>query len=273
MKKYLFLFFFSGALALSVSSCSAPEYRPTDGNYSFIIKKVKGKRQWGIVHKSKKTEYIPCQYDSIFSAYGAPYNIKKLFVGIKNGKMYALDTWKGELLGGRGITSLVSSEDKDRLHNNSYVGGGVFEEAKTDEGIMFFHLSSSGTSWVEFGPAEALFWHPERILCKKNGKWAVLWGEYNEKYPQAITPYIYDAIIAVGYTYFWVKKDNKWSAIDNEGKPIHKSQAILNKYLKLPSLNSKQFGESERTNLYSKVSVEEASYIAVDPFSADYVAW
>lgn len=39
---------------------------PTDGDCKFVIKKVDGKRQWGMVSAWDEREYIPCQYDSIF---------------------------------------------------------------------------------------------------------------------------------------------------------------------------------------------------------------
>ena len=38
-----------GILAFVMSSCSSTEYRPTDGDCKFVIKKVDGKRQWGMV--------------------------------------------------------------------------------------------------------------------------------------------------------------------------------------------------------------------------------
>ncbi|CCZ08418.1 WG repeat-containing protein [Culturomica massiliensis] len=260
-----------GIMSLALSSCNSPEYRPTDGNCSFIIKKIDGKRQWGIVHKSGKTEYIPCQYDSIFSAYNSPYYIKDLFIGVKNGKMYALDTWRGELLGGRGFTSLVSSKQK-APHNKSVSGGGpLFEEAKTDEGIMFFYLPT-GTKWVEFGPAEAVLWGGT-ILSKKNGKWGILWGKDSKKYLSPITPYIYDAVISVRGQYFWVKKDGKWSAIDLDGKPVRKSQSLLNKYLSMPSMDNEEYQRKERSALFRKISIQEASYISVSWTEADYISW
>lgn len=78
---------------------------------------------------------------------------------------------------------------------------------------MFFRQNINA-EWIEIGPAESLFWGREIILSKRNGKWAVLWGEKSEKYLNEITSYMYDAVINVGEVYFWVKKDGKWSAID-----------------------------------------------------------
>jgi len=72
-------------------------------------------------------EYIPCQYDSIFSVYDAPYNIKDLFVAVKDGKMYAW-TYRGKpLFDGKAITSLTSVKKKDaQLHNSDIGGGAIF---------------------------------------------------------------------------------------------------------------------------------------------------
>ncbi|WP_302568129.1 WG repeat-containing protein [Culturomica massiliensis] len=260
-----------GVMSLAMCSCNSPEYRPTDGKCSFIIKKIDGKRQWGMVSSGSGQEYIPCQYDSIFSAYGHPYHIDELFIAVKDGKMYAW-TYRGkQLLNGRGFTSLVSSKYDDRLHNSSVYGGGLFNEAQTDEGIMFFYLPT-GTKWVEFGPAEAVLWGGT-ILSKKNGKWGILWGKDSKKYLSPITPYIYDAVISVRGHYFWVKKDGKWSAIDLDGKPVRKSQSLLNKYLSMPSMDNEEYQRKERSALFRKISIQEASYISVSWTEADYISW
>ena len=260
-----------GVMSLAMCSCNSPEYRPTDGKCSFIIKKIDGKRQWGMVSSGSGQEYIPCQYDSIFSAYGHPYHIDELFIAVKDGKMYAW-TYRGkQLLNGRGFTSLVSSKYDDRLHNSSVYGGGLFNEAQTDEGIMFFHLPLGEIKWVEFGPAESVFWGSETILSKKDGKWGILWGEKSEKYLSPITPYIYDAVISVAEIYFWVKKDGKWSAIDRNNKPIRKSFSLLNKYQKLPNLDFDQLIQAKRDVKDAKLSIQEASYIEVS--DSKYTAW
>ena len=116
-----------GILAFVMSSCSSTEYRPTDGDCKFVIKKVDGKRHWGMVSAWDEREYIPCQYDSIFSVYDAPYNIKDLFVAVKDGKMYAW-TYRGKpLFDGKAITSLTSVKKKDaQLHNSDIGGGAIF---------------------------------------------------------------------------------------------------------------------------------------------------
>ncbi len=255
-----------GILALAISSCNPPEYRPTDGDCTFVIKKIDGKRQWGMVSSGDGREYIPCQYDSIFSAYGAPYHIDELFVGIKNGKMYAWDYRGEQLLGGKGFTSLISAKNNELLHNNHVVGGGIFNEALTDEGIMFFYLPT-GIDWFEFGPTEAVLWGDAAVLCKKNGKWGIRKGEDRTE----IAPYIYDSIISVRGSYFWVKKDGKWSAIGRDNKPVRKPISLLNKYLKLPSLSYKEYSKSKST--FRKISIQEASYISVSWTDADYIAW
>lgn len=263
----IFISVLLGFLALAMCSCSSPEYRPTDGGCAFVIKKIDGKRQWGLVNNEDRYRtYIPCQYDSIFSAYGAPYYIDELFVGLKNGKMYAWDYRGVQLLGGKGFISLISSKYNEKLHNNNVVGGGIFNEALTDEGIMFFYLPT-GIDWFEFGPAEAVLWGDAAVLCKRNGKWGILKGEDRSE----IAPYIYDSIISVRGSYFWVKKDGKWSAIDRDNKPVRKSTSLLNKYLRLPSLNYKEYSKSKST--FRKISIQEASYISVSWTEADYIAW
>lgn len=259
-------------LAVFAEACSTTEYRPTDGDCKFVIEKVDGKRQWGLSSNDPDQEemYIPCQYDSIFSAYGAPYHIEQVFVGIKDGKMYAW-TYRGkQLLSGKGFTALISSQQEDRLHNNQSDGGGIFHEAKTDEGFLFFYKPAT-RDWVEFGPADAVLWGDEIILSKKNGKWAVLWGEGSGKYPSQITPYIYDAAINVSGVYCWVKKDGKWSAIDKQNRPVRKSVSVLNKYLKLPNLKFKQYIQAQRDVETCKVSVQEASYVCVANYQ--YTDW
>ena len=258
-----------GILAFAMSSCSSTEYRPTDGDCKFVIKKVDGKRQWGMVDsRNMQVEYIPCQYDSIFSVYDAPYNIKDLFVAVKDGKMYAW-TYRGkQLLGGKGFTSLVSSEQKAQ-HNKSVYGGALFHEVQTSDGIMFFYLPLSEIDWVEFGPAECILWGNKTILYKKNEKWGIL----IRKNFSEITPCIYESVINVGETYFWVKKDGKWFAIDRDNKPIRKPTYLLDKYLKLQSMSGKQFQKEENTALFRKISIEEASYITVNPWRAKYISW
>ena len=215
---------FLSIMAFALSSCNKEtvEYRQTDGDCKFVIKTIDGKRQWGMADARDNREYIPCQYDSIFSAYGEPYNIAKLFIALKDGKMYAW-TYRGDqLLDGRGFTSLVSSS-QDSPHNSSVYGGPIFHEAQTDEGIMFFRLPT-GITWLEIGPAEALFWGESRILCKKDGKWAVLDGRKGNHF-SPITPYSYEAVISVNHKYFWVKQDGKWSAIDADGNVINPTTA------------------------------------------------
>lgn len=263
-----------GALAFAMSSCSSTEYCPANGNYAFLIKKNDGKRQWGIVHKSGKTEYIPCQYDSIYSLYGQAEHTNDLFVGIKDGKKYILSAWhKKRLLGGRNFTSLVF-DCQNPQHNKSVWGGPIFSEAQTDEGIIFFHWT--GHKWEEFGPVEALFWKQSNILYKKNGKWGIQEG----KWPDVTLPpmssevsCIYDEIINVGEAYFWVKKDGKWSAIDHKGKPIHKSTALLNKYQKMRVMSIEEYRQKEKSATFRKISLEEVSHIAVNPWEADYISW
>lgn len=265
----IFISVLLGFLALAVCSCSSPEYRPTDGNCSFVIKKIDGKRQWGMVSSYDKREYIPCQYDSIFSAYGAPYNVKELFIAVKNGKMYAWDYRGKQLLKGKGFTSLVSSEQKAEHNNSVYGGGALFHEAQTSKGIMFFYLPLSEIDWVEFGPAEYVLWGKATILCKKNGRWGILM----RKNFSEISPCIYEAVISVGEAYFWIKKDGKWSAIGRDGKIVHKSTALLNKYMKMPSMNNEQYQKEENSALFRKISIDGASYIAINPWRSKYIAW
>lgn len=268
----IFISVLLGFLALAVCSCSSPEYRPTDGNCSFVIKKIDGKRQWGMVDsRNMQVEYIPCQYDSIFSAYGAPYYIDELFVGLKNGKMYAWDYRGVQLLGGKGFISLTSEKHEELLHNNHIVGSGIFNEALTDEGIIFFYLPT-GIDWFEFGPAEAVLWLTTEVLCKKNGKWGILWGKSaGHEYLSVIAPFVYDEIICVNGNYFWVKKDGKWSAINTSGKSISKPISLLHKYQKLPSQNYEQYCQAEREIRIRKLSIQEASYVFVPNYK--YIAW
>lgn len=259
-----------GILAFAMSSCNTEtvEYRQTDGDCKFVIKKIDGKRQWGMADSRDDREYIPCQYDSIFSAYGAPYEVRKLFIAVKDKKMYAWNHRGKRLLGGRAFTSFVSNKQA-AFHNKTVLTGiDLFHEAVTDEGIMFFYLSR-GFDWIEFGPANAVLWGQTTALCKKNGKW----GISDTKTFQEITPCIYDEIISVKESYFWVKKDNKWSAIDSNGKSIRKSTTLLNKYLKMPAMSSEQYQKEENSALFRKITLEEAMYIAVDPWNADYISW
>ncbi len=269
--KNLFMVFLS-IMAFALSSCNKEtvEYRQTDGDCKFVIKTIDGKRQWGMADARDNREYIPCQYDSIFSAYGEPYNIAKLFIALKDGKMYAW-TYRGDqLLDGRGFTSLVSSS-QDSPHNSSVYGGPIFHEAQTDEGIMFFRLPT-GITWLEIGPAEALFWGESRILCKKDGKWAVLDGRKGNHF-SPITPYSYEAVISVNHKYFWVKQDGKWSAIDADGNAISKSRSLLSKYQRMRAMSSEEFNKKRKSATFRKISMGEASYIGVNAWEAEYIAW
>lgn len=257
-----------GIWALAMCSCNSAEYRPTDDNCAFVIKKIDGKRQWGLVENwDKEREFIPCQYDSIFSAYGPPYNITHLFIGIKDGKMYAWDDCGKQLLNGKGFTSLVPNKQHPPHNKSILAGGALFHEVQTNDGIMFFYLSSQG--WVEFGPAEAVLWGETAILHKKNGKWGI-WDMENH---QEITPCIYSSVISVREDYFWVKKDEKWVAVNRENRVMRKSQSLLNKYLNMSSMDREQYRREEKSALFRKISIEEASYISVDPYNADYISW
>lgn len=258
-----------GALAFAVSSCNTEtvEYRQTDGDCKFVIKKIDGKRQWGMADARDDQEYIPCQYDSIFSAYGAPYGVRKLFIAVKDGKMYAWNHRGKCLLGGRAFTSFVSNK-QNAFRNKSVLGGGaLFHEAAADKDVMFFYLAQD--DWFEFGPTEAVLWGQATALCKKNGKW----GVSDTETFQEITPCIYDEVISVGEAYFWVKKDRKWSAIWRDGKTARKSTALLNKYLKMPAMDSEQYRKEKNSALFRKITLEEASYIAINPYDAKYIAW
>lgn len=269
MKRKIFISVLLGVLALAMSSCNSPEYRFTDGGCKFIIQKIDGKRQWGMMSSEGEEKYIPCQYDSIFSAYGAPYKIDELFIAVKDGKMYAWDYRGEQLLEGKGFEYLASS-CQGASHNKSVYGGGsLLHEAQTSEGIIFFYLPLSAVKWVEFGPAEAVLWGGNTHLYKKNGKWGVLDKEdFSE-----IIPSVYDAVISVEETYFWVKKDNKWFALDRDNRVISKPKSLLNKYLKMPAMSNEEYQKEERKALFRKISIEEASYIAVNPWRSDYISW
>lgn len=265
-------------LAFAMASCQGEkvEYRPTDGDCKFVIKKIDGKRQWGMADArgDGKYMYIPCQYDSIFSAYGAPYNVGQLFIAVKDEKMYAWDFRGKSLLDGRAFASFVSNRQNPR-HNSSIYGGGIFHEAQTDDGIIFFSCDHGRYIWEVFGPAEALFWQESHILFKRNGKWGIQEGKWPGVSLPPMSPdvpCIYDAIISVN-KYFWVKKDGKWSAIDSEGNPIRKSTALLNKYLKMRAMSAEEYKKKEGKVLACKFTFQEVSFIALDPWNAGYYEW
>lgn len=272
-----------GFFIFSWSACDIEkiEYRPTNGSRVFVIKEKDGKKLWGLVHEDNVNSfYIPCEYDSIFSTYGAPYNLKNkhLFIAQRGGKMYAWHYDGKQLLDGKGFTKFVSHYQEHLLHNNSDVGGGLFSECYTDDGIMFISymrsINSEYRKWFELGPAEALLWTNYNVLIKKDGKWGVLYGEYeNEKYRHVKIPCVYDAIICVSDVYFWVRKDDKWMTIDNKGELISKPKYLLDKYLNLPSLTFEEVSGEYRNELYRKTSVQEAAYIILDPWNREYYEW
>lgn len=268
MKTKIFLSVLLGIMALAMSSCSRTEYRPTDGNCTFVIKKTDGKRQWGMVASEDGREYVSCQYDSIFSAYGFPYKVNKLFIAVKNAKLYAIDYRGRPLLKNYAFDTFTSNTQKSCHNKGTLTGGSLFHEAQAGKNIMFFCLSR-GIEWIEFGPAEAVIWGEITILVKRNGKWGVI----NQKTREEIFPCTYDSIINVGEAYFWLKKDGKWFAFWQNGKIAQKSNSLLNKYLKMPSMNEDQYQKEEKSALFRKISLQEASYISVNSYNASYISW
>lgn len=271
---------------LVVSSCNPVEYRPTgNGNY-FLIKKVDGKRQWGMgtmVRNQPGTwgEEIPCQYDSIFSICNAPYHLQYLYVAIKDGQRYLWND--GDLLlGGRSFTRLYSSywagEELVPIayrarHSESTYGcyGSLYAEAHTEDGIIF--LNRNHTAYFEVGPAEAIFDCQNVILYKKGGKWGVYNSEIGGIIKEKLIDCVYDEIICVNLSYYWGKKDGKWSAFDENGKTINKSRTLLNKYLQMPSMSDDEYLETENSALFRKKTIEKASYIAIDPWNQAYIEY
>lgn len=266
----IFISVLLGFLALAMSSCNSPEYRPTDGGCAFVIKKIDGKRQWGLVDNwDRNIEFIPCQYDSIFSTNCSPYEVRDLFIAVKNGKKYAIECTGRKVLGGRAFSSIMTL-NQNPIHNKSVYGGGaLFHEMETAEGRMYFCLPRGNARRIEFGPAETVLWGEAVVVCKRNEKWGVL----NKQDYSTILPFAYDAIISVRELYFWVKKDGKWSALRNNRKVIRKSTSLLNKYLNLPALDDIQYQKEENHATFRKISIEEASHISVNPSEANYIAW
>ena len=123
MKKRSFYTLFWSAIAMFASSCSSTEYRPTDNNCQFVIKKIEGKRKWALAENTQGNHqlYTEFEYDSIFSAEVEPYRIKQLFIGIKDGKYYGITSWAKKLFDGEGFTSLVSVHQGPR-HSASIYG-------------------------------------------------------------------------------------------------------------------------------------------------------
>ncbi len=269
MKTKIFFSVLLGIMALAMSSCSRTEYRPTDDNSMFVIKKIDGKRQWALAENTVGNQrlYTEFIYDSIFSARANPYQIKQLFIGIKDGKYYAITSWGKLLLDGRGFSSLRSVAQGPK--NSSSVYGALFNEVTTPEGFLYFYLPGGVSKLFEFGPAEYLFEGMYSLIYKKGGKW----GAMRENDKKEIVPCIYDGIIEVSghYQYYLIKQNGKWSAVDDKGKALFKSQRTIKYLLKLPIMDYQEYKRSKAT--YRRIGSENMGQIAVNPFEAPYVTF
>lgn len=270
MKTNLLMLAVAGMAALALSSC-APEHRPTDNNCQFIIKKIDGKRKWALAEKTQGCErlYTEFEYDSIFSAETAPYRIKQLFIGLKDGKYYAITSWGKTLFDGAGFSSLTSIYQ--RPENCASIYGPLFNEAKVSNGFLFFYLPRGIVKLFEFGPAEYLFGGYYSLIYKKNGKW----GALHENDRSEIAPCIYDGIIEVTghYHYYLVKNGGKWSALDDKGRVLQKSQSVINYLLKLPILSSKEYHAGEKSLIYRRIGSGNVGQIAVSPWESEYITF
>ena len=258
-----------GILAFAMSSCSRTEYRPTDDNCMFVIKKIDGQRKWALAENTvnNQTLYTEFVYDSIFSARAAPYQIKQLFIGLKNNKYYAITSWGKLLLDGRGFSALRSIAQGSQKSSSIY--GDVFHEAATPEGFLYFYLPRGVLKLFEFGPAEYLFEGKYSLIYKKGGKW----GALQKKDQKEIVPCIYDGVIEVTghYHYYLVKQNRNWSAVDENGEPLSKSQAIIKRLLKVPVMSCQEYDASKAT--YKRIGSENMGQIAVSPSESKYVAF
>ena len=234
MKKLILLL----AIAVVTVSCEKTEYRPTntDGDFLFVIKTKKGISRWGTCgNYPNKPVRIPCEYDLLQVGYNSGYCLNDIYIGVKEGKKYALDLNGELLLDGKDFDYFIN---KDRAKNSGQVSDSkkYLHEAVTKNGRYFFYRSES--KWPYYGPYDFLFMGETGYAYKKDGKWGIQREVKIEKY-EPLTANIYDAAIEVYGSeinnYWMVKKDGKWSAISAyTGKPIHKSQAIISRYLRLP---------------------------------------
>lgn len=234
MKKLILLL----AIAVVTVSCEKTEYRPTntDGDFLFVIKTKKGISRWGTCgNYSNKPVRIPCEYDLLQVGYNSGYCLNDIYIGVKEGKKYALDLNGELLLDGKDFDYFIN---KDQAKNSGQVSDSkkYLHEAVTKNGRYFFYRSES--KWPYYGPYDFLFMGETGYAYKKDGKWGIQREVKIEKY-EPLTANIYDAAIEVYGSeinnYWMVKKDGKWSAISAyTGKPIHKSQAIISRYLRLP---------------------------------------
>ena len=234
MKKLILLL----AIAVVTVSCEKTEYRPTntDGDFLFVIKTKKGISRWGTCgNYPNKPVRIPCEYDLLQVGYNSGYCLNDIYIGVKEGKKYALDLNGELLLDGKDFDYFIN---KDRAKNSGLVSDSkkYLHEAVTKNGRYFFYRSES--KWPYYGPYDFLFMGETGYAYKKDGKWGIQREVKIEKY-EPLTANIYDAAIEVYGSeinnYWMVKKDGKWSAISAyTGKPIHKSQAIISRYLRLP---------------------------------------
>lgn len=268
MKKRFFYTLFGSVIAMLASSCSTTEYRPTDNNCQFVIKKIEGKRKWALAENTQENRqlYTEFEYDSIFSAEAEPYRIKQLFIGIKDGKYYGITSWAKKLFDGEGFTSLVSVHQGPRHSASIY--GPLFNEAKVSEGYRFFYKSKT---LFEFGPAEYLFESYSSLIYKKNGKW----GAVLESDRSQVIPCLYDGIIEIkGHDhYFLVKKGNSWSALDKKGRVMRKSRSIINHHLNLPILTYAEYKAGEHGMTYRRIGTEDVGQITINPFESPYVTF
>lgn len=231
------------SIACFLISCSrnTVEYRSAEDEFSYIIKTIDGQRQWGLVANLDipecMTENIPCVYDSIFSVSHKPYNLKGIFIAMKNNRYYAIKESGEKLFNGSSFIHFEALSEKE-IYDSPYYRNRPLSRAISENGNWYVYQNQEETYF--FGPYDNFFAGVKGYAYKKGGKWGIMkidlknkhlsgLGIYEKIYVSLSEPQ-YDAVIEVNDKHgsFWlVRTGNNWTAINDCGKALKKSAAQI----------------------------------------------
>ncbi len=285
MKTKIFFSVLLGIMALAMSSCNTEtiEYRPAGDDLDYVIKTTKESKKWGIVKNHAtpqfETQIVPCIYDSIYSLQD---QIQFAYAGIRDGKNYAFDRL-GRFLWENGEFLAVSKISETDPLNSSYFQRCCLTKFTVSDGNLFVFYYGEDVEpngmrvavnisplYFHCGPYENLFAGTNGYAYQKNGKWGIVKIEVGEKLHGIFLPKFtqlteaqYDGIIEVveqSESFWLVKREGKWSAIDKDGKQKRFSSQRIRTLLGKKATNWNKFNAIRSTS-YQRVGGETVGCI------------
>lgn len=238
MKKFLFFLLGLVAIAVAAFAVTCDKFMETGSEYGrwFVIKKVDGKKQWGVVLKRDAVKvlslgkysygYITIDEDEIgypFAQTGIKCKYDRIefkdlgeimvFIGHKGDDLYYYDEnadWLAEEKPVYKVENLGKGSARSLGYNWEY-------KFYTRDGVYLYNI----------GPYEDIFVGLWGYAIKQNGGWGYVYGRYDiktkgkDRFKQTV-PCLYDEIIEAIDTKqlhnkVFARKGNTWVAYDNEG--------------------------------------------------------